>query len=438
MYAFCRVQDPNSGLPKYVLINWTGEGVADSRKGLCANHVSSVASFLKGAHVTINARTEDDVEPETILGKVAKASGANFNFHKQTQNYRDAPRGPVGSVYRKVNAVEEIQQTKKDDFWVQTQRDEEIRRKEESRRAEQERQRMEREMREQEERQAKERERRANERNQQIERERVLQKKREEEEREKEQQKQQIQEENRSKVTGINAAASVQKANEAKSLISQRSFNPKDIFKQREQSFKASTSLPPASSRPGKLQSPFLSQKSFEREVLPKSQSPPAPIVLPTPPVKAPSPVSPASPVLAPAAVSFTPPQLPVFPVQSAEVSYPDEEEWSDEFDDDAADDAEPLSSEPYEAPVDPHENLYQNTEPAEYQDQDWNEQEPESGLGLRARALYDYQAADESEITFDPDDIITNIEKIDEGWWRGVGPSGNYGLFPSNYVELL
>lgn len=22
MYAFCRVQDPNSGLPKFVLINW--------------------------------------------------------------------------------------------------------------------------------------------------------------------------------------------------------------------------------------------------------------------------------------------------------------------------------------------------------------------------------------------------------------------------------
>lgn len=22
MYAFCRVKDPNSGLPKYVLINW--------------------------------------------------------------------------------------------------------------------------------------------------------------------------------------------------------------------------------------------------------------------------------------------------------------------------------------------------------------------------------------------------------------------------------
>lgn len=49
----------------------------------------------QGAHVTVNARAEDDVDPETILAKVAKASGANFNFHKQTQEYRDVPRGRV-------------------------------------------------------------------------------------------------------------------------------------------------------------------------------------------------------------------------------------------------------------------------------------------------------------------------------------------------------
>ncbi|KAJ4921052.1 hypothetical protein JOQ06_021769 [Pogonophryne albipinna] len=98
MYAFCRVQDPNSGLPKYVLINWTGEGVKDSRKGVCANHVSSMATFLRGAHVTINARSEDDVEPDEVLQKVSRASGASFNFHKNTES-RDAPRGPVGSVY---------------------------------------------------------------------------------------------------------------------------------------------------------------------------------------------------------------------------------------------------------------------------------------------------------------------------------------------------
>jgi len=56
---------------------------------------------------------------------------------------------------------------------------------------------------------------------------------------------------------------------------------------------------------------------------------------------------------------------------------------------------------------------------------------------GVTARALYDYQAADNDELTFDPEDIITNIDKIDEGWWRGEC-HGMYGLFPANYVELM
>ena len=45
---------------------------------------------------------------------------------------------------------------------------------------------------------------------------------------------------------------------------------------------------------------------------------------------------------------------------------------------------------------------------------------------------------ADESEITFDPGDIITHIDQIDEGWWQGLGPDGTYGLFPANYVEII
>ncbi|KAJ6649465.1 Drebrin-like protein [Pseudolycoriella hygida] len=57
---------------------------------------------------------------------------------------------------------------------------------------------------------------------------------------------------------------------------------------------------------------------------------------------------------------------------------------------------------------------------------------------GLKARALYDYQAADDSEITFDPGDVITHIDQIDEGWWQGLAPDGSYGLFPANYVELI
>ena len=48
------------------------------------------------------------------------------------------------------------------------------------------------------------------------------------------------------------------------------------------------------------------------------------------------------------------------------------------------------------------------------------------------------FLSADDTELTFDPDDIITYIEQIDEGWWQGTGPDGKYGLFPANYVELL
>ncbi|XP_023806274.1 src substrate cortactin isoform X2 [Oryzias latipes] len=82
----------------------------------------------------------------------------------------------------------------------------------------------------------------------------------------------------------------------------------------------------------------------------------------------------------------------------------------------------------------DAEENLYLNPdEPAAADDQQFEYGED---LGVTAVALYDYQAAGDDEISFDPDDIITNIEMIDEGWWRGVC-RGAYGLFPANYVEV-
>ncbi|XP_056100576.1 src substrate cortactin-like [Rhinichthys klamathensis goyatoka] len=96
----------------------------------------------------------------------------------------------------------------------------------------------------------------------------------------------------------------------------------------------------------------------------------------------------------------------------------------------------EPVSAEPTcEEPV--QEDLYLSPEPDD-QIQTSGAQPDEYGedLGVTAVALYDYQAAGDDEISFDPDDIITNIEMIDEGWWRGVC-RGSYGLFPANYVEV-
>ncbi|XP_047372605.1 src substrate cortactin isoform X3 [Sciurus carolinensis] len=82
-------------------------------------------------------------------------------------------------------------------------------------------------------------------------------------------------------------------------------------------------------------------------------------------------------------------------------------------------------------------EAAYDSTEaPGHYQAEDSAYAEYENDLGITATALYDYQAAGDDEISFDPDDLITNIEMIDDGWWRGVC-KGRYGLFPANYVEL-
>lgn len=49
---------------------------------------------------------------------------------------------------------------------------------------------------------------------------------------------------------------------------------------------------------------------------------------------------------------------------------------------------------------------------------------------GLTAIALYEYEKQDDDEIGFDVNDIITNIEQVDAGWWRGFS-KGRYGLFP-------
>ncbi|CAL8279830.1 unnamed protein product [Gadus morhua 'NCC'] len=625
MYAFCCVKDPNSGLPKYVLINWTGEGVMDCRKGVYANHVTSLANFLKGAHVTVNARAEEDVEPATVLAKVARASGVNFNFHMKTAEHCHEPSGPVGSVYKKtnakdeiqstakesfwgqtqrdekvppkvdgkrveeetwrverekrergekekspsiiwnrsfqkiieaekgnmvqqktqvsvykkINARDEIQKTNKDHFWAQTQKEEEERRKESSKRVEEEKQRVEREKRALEERQAKGRGKGGNEKKASIIQNRSFQmileiekrdkeqhkmlhqvpsykkinardeiqktdkdhfwaqtqkaeeehrkesRKRVEEEKQRiEREKRELEEgqakerekrdkENRALIVqnsfqkkqemeridktqqkihtkyeelrpnktyqnnGIQTAESVQKANEAKLLISQRSFNPRDVFKQQNQQSPVVNNGAPLTPQPGKLRSPFLSQDSSDGGAAgpePKRRpSPsPAPVVRKAPSSSASSTISAGRGEIAASPVRSDPPMEspssalyendlpPGQPTDNAS----SEDEWSDEFEDD--DDYDVLEG-AYKKEEPLYEDLYEEVPNLTVEDQT-----------LKAKALYNYQAVNDTEISFNPHDLITGIEKVDRGWWRGYAPNGHYGLFPANYVELL
>ncbi len=45
-FAFVRVRDPNTSLPKYVLIGWCGEGVPERTKGYFTSHFAAVSRVL--------------------------------------------------------------------------------------------------------------------------------------------------------------------------------------------------------------------------------------------------------------------------------------------------------------------------------------------------------------------------------------------------------
>eukprot|EP00039_Didymoeca_costata_P019874 m.339251 g.339251 ORF g.339251 m.339251 type:complete len:1330 (+) comp18723_c0_seq1:312-4301(+) len=56
---------------------------------------------------------------------------------------------------------------------------------------------------------------------------------------------------------------------------------------------------------------------------------------------------------------------------------------------------------------------------------------------GVTVKALYGYKAAQEDELSFPVDAIISDVDKKDGGWWYG-SYGGSQGWLPSNYVKEL
>ena len=46
-FAFAKVKDPNTSLPKYALIAWCGEGVPERTKGYFTSHQAAVSKVLQ-------------------------------------------------------------------------------------------------------------------------------------------------------------------------------------------------------------------------------------------------------------------------------------------------------------------------------------------------------------------------------------------------------
>lgn len=252
-YGLCKVGSVETGGPRIAMISWVGQNVDDFRRTECASHIPAIKNFFKEAHVFVGAEKVEDVTEEKILAELSKAQAQT-----PTQWVRRSSRSAdkeelVGTNYRKTNAAMEMRRINRDSFWARAEREEEERKDEEKRRAAEERRRLERERVSKERRDAEERDRKMNEKLQMIEEQRRKQAEQEEELRRKEKHKweQQQREHMDDMRARLRRSESIEKAAEAAALVSQRSMNPREFFRQLSSSSSQSPTSP-GSSRTGK------------------------------------------------------------------------------------------------------------------------------------------------------------------------------------------
>ncbi|WAR22646.1 DBNL-like protein [Mya arenaria] len=359
MYAYCKVLDPNTNLPKFVLINWQGEAAPESMKFKCANHLRDVTNFFHGIHVTVNARTEDDMDEDDILKKVAKSSGSQYSIHKE----KSKPQEPIAAVAKE----------------------------------------------------AEERERQLQERMKAINQQRAAERRASQSDDQQQKKQWELDQEQAARDEEERGHRADQlrreRAAEAEKLASAKTSTARSYFKRKESQSEDTEDRPPPPRR--QLKHNF---GEVDQEEPPAARQP---IQLPR---KQPSP-----PPTQPAREPSPPPQRQPSPPPQREASPPPREP--------SPPPKRQPSPPPAQAPTQPPagKNLLAENLPPRHGDSD--EEEADEDWGEEGKSK---PAADDTEVTFDPDDVLTHVEQIDEGWWIGTAPNGSRGMFPANYVEII
>ncbi|KAL0872175.1 hypothetical protein ABMA27_004582 [Loxostege sticticalis] len=490
-YAFLKVDVPNGSIPKCVLINWQGEGAPTVRKGTCANHIKHVAQFFTGFHLQMHARTEDDLDEKVILDKLSKA-GSAFNF-KSSRPDELPPSGPVGTAYQKVNPVQEINSRERDQFWMKEEQEEKKRVEAERKRREEEKRKAEEDVRRRDESEAA---RRAK-----AEQEKVVSPEAQSPGGvDAEALRRARSAEARALCNSTAAARALFQQNLAQgqrtapkspSSVPEKPIRS-SVIAQRINTFSQAQNPSPQPTSPVKSPlkldpTPPQDETQEQPKTSPLKNIDKIKLSLESPSQIQYEPIIDPSVDLSPSTEtepsSFSAINYAEFKDNSYRDIQPDLKQSepmikqnilendmfdasyssSNENDDDDSDNKfSTIKRSPYSKNNIAEENgrtelSRQNTvienvnykkengtttlddvSPEGMEEEGTIYEDLDDDPGLTARALYDYQAADESEITFDPGDIITHIEQIDAGWWQGLGPHGVFGLFPANYVELL
>ncbi|KAI5613140.1 drebrin isoform X1 [Silurus asotus] len=349
MYGLCRITLHEVGQPQIVLICWVGEDVEEFRKTECASHVPAVKSFFKAnasvstclcfpqsfhfgkdegfidmkkeeANAFIHASNKDELTEEKITAILEKVRPPMERFRRNSR--QTEKEETVGTNYRKTNAALEMRRINRDTFWAHAEREEEERKEEERKKAAEDRRRRERERVLKERKEAEERDRKMNEKLQMIEEQRRLDAKRQEETRRHEKSKWEMQqreheEEMRAR---LRRSESIEKAAEAAALISQRSLNPREFFRQLSQSSISPVSPSTGGKPPFRRYQRSLTDTAFIFERASASSGPTSPL---SPTVTSPfsrTPTSPFNRCTSPPSPSFRPitsPQSPRAPVRT-------------------------------------------------------------------------------------------------------------------------
>ena len=87
-------------------------------------HLRDIERFLAGHHLTVNVRTEDEIDMESILKKVSEITGSSYNFKEKPQGMEHSPE-PVGTAHRKINPLQELpKMSEREQFWSRDQEEE--------------------------------------------------------------------------------------------------------------------------------------------------------------------------------------------------------------------------------------------------------------------------------------------------------------------------
>lgn len=129
-YGFGTVSCPGLKQRKVVLIHWVsffckdfvypaffqqGASVPVTRLASTASNISAVKEFVKKVNLTVYARSEEDVDIQSITAEINKLA-ANSNNPDSGNTMFEIP-APVGSTYTPVKPHTDIDLLEREKFW---------------------------------------------------------------------------------------------------------------------------------------------------------------------------------------------------------------------------------------------------------------------------------------------------------------------------------